>query len=74
MTDILVIEDNLDISTLLCDFLKKAGYSCVVASSGEDGLSYLEANQVGIVLLDIMLPGIDGFAVCRKIHQEKNLP
>lgn len=74
MTDILIIEDNQEISALLHDFIVKAGYSCMVKNSGEMGLMYLQSTDVGIVLLDIMLPGIDGFAVCDAIHQEKNLP
>jgi len=74
MTDILIIEDNFEIAALLHDFLEKAGYSSTHAANGDEGLSYIEANEVGIVLLDIMLPGIDGFAVCQKIHEDKNLP
>lgn len=74
MTDILIIEDNQDIAPLLCDFLKREGYSCHHTISGEDGLSYLKTHEVRLVLLDIMLPGIDGFQVCRDIHQHRNIP
>lgn len=74
MTDILIVEDNSEISNLLQDFLTKAGYQCTQVSCGEEALFYIKHHAVGIVLLDIMLPGIDGFAVCDEIHKSKNLP
>jgi len=74
MTDLLIIEDNQELAGLLCDFLKREGYSIFHALSGEDGLDFLEKNQVKLVLLDIMLPNIDGFGVCKQIRQQKNLP
>ncbi len=72
--DILLIEDNEDLGTVLCDFLKKEGYSCYYASSGEEGLSFISAQPAKIVLLDIMLPGIDGFEVCATIRETSNIP
>ena len=74
MTDLLIIEDNKELAQLLCDFLKRDGYSTFHAVTGEEGLLFLEKNRVQLVLLDIMLPGIDGFGVCEKIRQQKNLP
>jgi len=74
MTDLLIIEDNVELAQLLCDFLKRAGYSIYHAPSGEDGLSFLERNSVKLVLLDVLLPNIDGFAVCKLIRNKKNLP
>jgi len=74
MTDILVIEDDYDIASLLCDFLGKEGYSVYHAASGEEGLEYIDSNLVRLVLLDIMLSKMDGFEVCKKIHGAKNLP
>jgi len=55
-------------------FLEKAGYTSFNAKSGEEGLEYIKNHDVKIVLLDLMLPGIDGFQVCKKLHDEKNLP
>ncbi|MCL2628347.1 MAG: response regulator transcription factor [Oscillospiraceae bacterium] len=72
--DILIIEDSFDIADMLMKFLKKAGYTSYNAKSGEEGLEYIKYHDVKIVLLDIMLPGIDGFQVCKKISDEKNLP
>lgn len=74
MTDILIVEDNVEIGTLLYDFLTAEGYSVKLCEEGEKGLSFLEEEQVKLVVLDIMLPGIDGFAVCRKIREKDNIP
>lgn len=72
--DILIIEDSRDIADMLMKFLEKEGYTSHSAKSGEEGLEYIKRHDVKIVLLDIMLPGIDGFQVCKKIHDEMNLP
>lgn len=74
MIDILIIEDNEELATILADFLLAEGYSVFVAPSGEEGLHYLEGNTVKLLLLDIMLPELDGFAVCRIIREKYNLP
>ena len=65
---ILVIEDHDDIATLTALMLKDAGYSVLVAGNGEEGLRLLEQHTVDLVILDIMLPGIDGWEVCRRLR------
>lgn len=74
MTDILIVEDNKELSQLLCDFLRAEGYIVSVADTGEKALSFFEKYGTKLVILDIMLPGIDGFAVCRKIREENDTP
>lgn len=74
MTDILVVEDNLELRVLLLDFLKKDGYTCQGVRTGEEALSWLEQNSARLILLDIMLPGVDGFYVCSRIREQKNVP
>jgi DNA-binding response OmpR family regulator len=74
MTDILIIEDNKEISELVRDFLVSDGYSCEIACSGEAGLDYLRHNSVRLVVLDVMLPGLDGFTLCNEIHNTLNTP
>jgi DNA-binding response OmpR family regulator len=74
MIDILIVEDNKEIGTLLCDFLKEDGYTVFLAVSGEEALEYVNKHTIRLVVLDIMLPGIDGFTVCRKIREENNTP
>ncbi len=72
MLDILIVEDNKEISTLLCDFLRKENYSVSVAQTGEKALELYEKYGAKLILLDIMLPGMDGFAVCSKIREGSN--
>lgn len=74
MVDILVVEDNKEISSLLKDFLEKENYIVSVADTGEKALSLYEKYGAKLVLLDIMLPGIDGFSICSKIRENSNTP
>ncbi len=74
MIDILVVEDKLEMATLLCDFLEAEGYSVQNCTDGESALKAFESEGARLVILDIMLPGLDGFAVCRKIRENANTP
>ena len=74
MNDILVVEDNLEMATLLCDFLEADGYSVIHCADGESALTAFEKDGARLVILDVMLPGLDGFAVCRKIRENANTP
>lgn len=74
MTDILIIEDTEELASLLRDFLNKEGYNVNIALSGEAGLKLLENYGARMVILDIMLPGMDGFEVCRIIRERFNMP
>ncbi len=74
MTDILIVEDNKELANLLCDFLRAENYTVSIAETGEKALQLYEKYGARLIVLDIMLPGIDGFAVCRKIREESNTP
>ena len=74
MVDILIVEDNKEISSLLKDFLEKENYIVSVADTGEKALSVYEKYGAKLVLLDVMLPGIDGFNICSKIRENANTP
>lgn len=74
MIDILLIEDNIELSNLIEVFLKKEGFSFMCVSTGEDAIQWLHTHDVCIILLDILLPQMDGFTVCKHIRQEKNIP
>ena len=74
MIDVLVVEDNKEISTLIKDFLEKENYIVSIAENGEKALSLYEKYGARLILLDIMLPGIDGFNVCSKIRETSNTP
>ncbi len=70
---ILIVEDDKNIFKLLKYNLEKSGFKCVVSITGEDALEVLDKEAVGLIILDIMLPKMDGFEVCRLIKQEKTL-
>ena len=72
--DILIVEDNKELQHLLTDFLRADGYTVSAAENGEKALSLYEKYGARLVLLDINLPGIDGFAVCEAIRKNGNTP
>lgn len=72
MLDILIVEDNREIAILLRDFLQKENYIVSVADTGEKALDLYEKYGAKLVILDIMLPGMDGFYVCSKIRENSN--
>lgn len=74
MTDILIVEDNAELAKLLCDFLRAGNYTVSVAKSAEKALALYGRYGARLVVLDIMLPGADGFAVCKKIREQGNTP
>lgn len=74
MVDVLIVEDNKEIGGLLCDFLRAEDYTVSVADTGEKALDIFRKYDAKLVVLDIMLPGIDGFAVCSEIRSRDNTP
>ena len=74
MQKILVVEDDLDIQELLKNFLQEVGYEIRLASDGVEALSVFSVSQFDLVLLDVMLPKIDGFAVCEFIRKQSQVP
>ena len=74
MVDILIVEDNKEISGLLRDFLQTEGFTVSTAESGERALELFDRYGARLVVLDITLPGMDGFAVCRRIRENDNTP
>ena len=74
MIDILIVEDNEELCGLLCDFLRAENYTVSTAPSAEKALSLFEKYGARLVLLDINLPELDGFSVCKKIREKDNTP
>lgn len=74
MADIIIVEDNEEIGGLLSDFLTAEGYDTYLALTGEEALAVYEEDGAKLIVLDIMLPGMDGFAVCSKIRENSNAP
>ena len=67
---IVVVEDDLDIAQLLALTMKKAGFEVVVTENGYDGLSLIRQHMPDLVVLDLMIPGIDGFEVCKELKRD----
>ena len=74
MKKILIVEDEPDIQELLCAYLKDAGYETAAAADGVAALSLFQAQAFDLVLLDILLPKIDGFGVCELIRAQSQVP
>lgn len=74
MTDILMVEDETELAELLRIYLERAGYTVRTVSSGEEALDWLQREKAKLLLLDITLPGIDGFAVCREVRRTGSTP
>ena len=74
MTDILVIEDNEELGTLIQDFLRREGYSVEWKLNAEEGLALVKTAAFKLLLLDVMLPGMDGYEALQEIRQSQKLP
>jgi DNA-binding response OmpR family regulator len=74
MLDILIVEDNKELSSLLADFLRAEEYTVSVAESGEKAIKLYDTYGARLVLLDIMLPGLDGMYILKKIREKSNTP
>ena len=74
MSKILIIEDEVAIADLEKDYLELSGFEVAMAHSGDLGLDRALAEDFDLIVLDLMLPGIDGFEVCRQIREKKDIP
>jgi len=71
---VLIIEDDSNIAELLRLYMEKDGFAVTIADNGAKGLSEFEQNKPDLILLDIMLPEVDGWGVCREIRAVSNVP
>jgi two-component system, OmpR family, alkaline phosphatase synthesis response regulator PhoP len=71
---ILVVDDEQSIRTIVEYALKEAGFEVVTAARGDDALAAMERDPIDLVVLDVMLPGMDGLEVCQRIRAERNVP
>ncbi len=73
-TKILIVDDDNNIAELIALYLTKECYDTMIVNDGEEALSAFESYQPNMILLDLMLPGIDGYQVCREIRTKSNVP
>lgn len=74
MSRILIVEDEISIAELVKDYLELSDYEVDIASDGETGESMALKGDYVLCILDVMLPGKDGFEICKDIRKEKNIP
>ena len=74
MKKLLIVEDEPDIQELLEAYLHDAGYETTIAEDGVEALAKFQKDKFDLILLDLMLPKIDGFGVCEFIRRESNVP
>lgn len=74
MSRILIVEDEVTIAELEKDYLELSGFEVEVENDGEAGLQQALSEEYDLFILDLMLPGVDGFEICRQIRDKKNTP
>ncbi len=74
MSKILIIEDEEVIADLEKDYLELSGFEVEIKNNGKEGLEYALKGDFSLIILDLMLPEMDGFDVCKKIREDRNIP
>jgi DNA-binding response OmpR family regulator len=74
MKTILIVDDNAHIVNVIQDYVKKEGYDSITAFDGEDALLKFRQFNPSLILIDLMLPKMDGFGVCKAVRNESDIP
>ncbi len=74
MAKILVVEDEKRMQSIIVEYMQKGGYTCVTADDGVEALTILKSNNIDLMILDVMMPYLDGFSVCRVSREMTNIP
>lgn len=74
MSKILIVEDEEAIADLEKDYLEMSGYEVIIENDGIKGLKSAMNSDVDLIILDLMLPGMDGYDICKQLREEKNIP
>ena len=74
MSKILIVEDEVAIADLEKDYLELSGFEVETENSGDTGLKRSLEEEFDLIILDLMLPEVDGFEICRQIREKKNVP
>lgn len=74
MAKILVVEDEKRMQDIIVEYMQKGGYTCTTADDGVEALAILKNNDIDLMILDIMMPYLDGFSVCRVSREMTNIP
>ena len=71
---VLIVEDDSNIAKRIDQTCVSEGFSCYIAENGIEALEMVKFHEHDVIILDLMLPGIDGFEVCKRIREVKNIP
>ncbi|MEZ3434199.1 MAG: response regulator transcription factor [Lachnospiraceae bacterium] len=74
MAKILIVEDERNMQEIIARYMQRGGHSCFTADDGMDALLTLKSNPMDLMILDIMMPHLDGFSVCKMAREISNLP
>ena len=74
MANILIVEDEKNMQDIIVEYVKKGGHTCFTADDGIDALMILKSNPMDLMILDIMMPHMDGFTVCKMAREMSNMP
>ncbi len=74
MDKILLVEDEQELAQVTKDYFEKKGYLVKIIGDGQEALDYLMLNSVKLLILDIMLPGVDGLTICEEVRKKSNIP
>lgn len=74
MADILIVEDEKNMQDIICEYMRRGGHTCFTADDGVDALMLLKNHPMDLMVLDIMIPHLDGFSVCKMAREMSNLP
>ena len=74
MLNVLIVDDEVNIRQVVEEYAKVSGYNCFEASNGKEAIEMLDKQDFDCVILDIMMPELDGFTACRRIKEKKDMP
>lgn len=74
MANILIVEDEKNMQDIIAEYMQRGGHTCFTADDGIDALMILKNNPMDLMILDIMMPNLDGFSVCKVAREMSNLP
>lgn len=74
MANILIVEDEKNMQNIICEYMRRGGHTCFTADDGVDALMLMKNNPMDLMVLDIMMPHLDGFSVCKAAREMSSLP
>ena len=74
MANILIVEDEKNMQDIIAEYMQRGGHTCFTADDGIDALMILKNNPMDLMILDIMMPNLDGFSVCKVAREMSNFP